>query len=310
MEFLRLLESLRNPFLDGIFSVVTHLGEETFFIIFGVIFFWCVSKKEGYYLLSVGFIGTILNQFLKLIFRIPRPWVKDKSFTIVESARSEATGYSFPSGHTQSSVGVFGAIARWGNHKILTAISIIICILVPLSRLYLGVHTPLDVGVSLLIALMLIFVLYPIIHNCFDNTKTMRILFAVMVLLSVIYLAFVTLYGFPENVDKDNLFHGIKNAYKMLGCTLGIFISFEIDRRYINFQTKGNLLCQVLKVVAGTVPLLLIKEGLRYPLNLIFQGSYVADGIRYLILVIFAGCVWPMTFKWFRSVCEKKNAGA
>ncbi len=308
MEILRFFESIRNPILDTFFSVITHLGEETFFIVFGLIFFWCISKKEGYYLLSVGFIGTILNQFLKLFFRIPRPWVKDKSFTIVESARAEATGYSFPSGHTQSSVGVFGSIARWEKSKALRGICIALCILVPISRMYLGVHTPLDVGVSVGIALVLIFVLYHIIKNCFEHTLKMRILFSSMVLLSVAYLLFVELYNFPADVDADNLSHGVKNAYKMLGCTLGISISFEIDRKYINFETNGNLLCQILKIVVGIIPLLLIKEGFRYPLNFIFGGSYAADGVRYLLLVIFAGCIWPMTFKWFNKKTQKIGA--
>ena len=291
MEFLRLLEDLRTPFLDRFFSVVTHLGEETFFIVLGVIFFWCVSKKQGYYLLSIGFLGIMLNQVLKLIFRIPRPWVKDESFTIVESARGGATGYSFPSGHTQSSVGFFGGVARWGNNKALTIISIIICVLVPFSRMYLGVHTPLDVGVSFVLALALVFVFYPIISNCFENTKKMRILFSVMILMSVLYLAFVSLYKFPQDVDTKNLTHGIKNAYKMLGCTVGIFASFEIDRRFINFSTNGSFIAQLLKVVFGMVPLLIIKEGLKAPLGLIFSGSFIADSLRYFILVIFAGCI-------------------
>ena len=307
MGFLRMLESIRTPFLDSFFSIVTHLGEETFFIVFGLIFFWCISKKEGYYLLSVGFIGTIANQFLKLIFRIPRPWVKDKSFTIVESARSEATGYSFPSGHTQSSVGVFGSIARWEKNIIIRIVCITLVVLVPFSRLYLGVHTPLDVGVSIGIALMLIFGLYPIIHKCFENTRAMRILFGLMVGLSVIYLAFVTLYKFPTDVDQDNLNSGIKNAYKMLGCTLGIFIGFEIERKYINFETSGNFLCQALKLIIGIIPLLGIKEGLRYPLKLIFGTNYIADGIRYFILVVFAACVWPLTFKFFKKITSKNK---
>ena len=103
MEFLKLLEGIRTPFLDSFFSVITTLGEETIFIVVGLLFYWCIDKKQGYYLFFVGFFGTILNQFLKLLFRIPRPWVKDPDFTIVESARAGATGYSFPSGHTQSS---------------------------------------------------------------------------------------------------------------------------------------------------------------------------------------------------------------
>ena len=307
MDFLRFLEGLRTPFLDNFFSVVTLLGEETIFIILGVIFFWCVSKKQGYYILSIGFIGIMLNQILKLFFRVPRPWIKDKSFTIVESAKAGATGYSFPSGHTQSSVGFFGGVARFGNNKILTIVSIIICVLVPLSRMYLGVHTPLDVGVSFILALALVLILYPVIQNCFESTKKMRILFSVMILISVLYLAFVNLYNFPENTDNDNLTHGIKNAYKMLGCTLGIFICFETDRRFINFSTNGSFVVQLLKVVLGLFPLLLIKEGLKAPLNLIFGGSFVADSLRYFILVIFVGCVWPLTFKFFSKIGKSKT---
>ena len=50
--------------------------------------------------MTVGFFGTLVNQFLKLVCRVPRPWVRDPNFTIVEAARADATGYSFPSGHT------------------------------------------------------------------------------------------------------------------------------------------------------------------------------------------------------------------
>ena len=100
MELLYALESIRTPFLDKLMGLVTNLGGEAVFIVTAIVVFWCLSKSCGYYMMTVGFAGTIINQFLKLWFRIPRPWVKDPNFTIVESARAEATGYSFPSGHT------------------------------------------------------------------------------------------------------------------------------------------------------------------------------------------------------------------
>lgn len=305
MAFLRFLEGIRNPVLDTFFSTVTHLGEETFFILFGLIFFWCVNKKEGYYLLSIGFIGTVVNQFLKLWFRVPRPWVKDKNFTIVESARAEATGYSFPSGHTQSSVGVFGGLARFNKTNWFRIVCIVFCVLVPISRMYLGVHTPADVLVSLVIALILIFGLYPLIEKCFENQAVMRILLLGMILLSAGLLAFVTFYKFPSDVDINNLESGTKNAYKMLGCTTGIWIAFELDNKFIKFDTSGSLLAQILKFVIGVIPLLIIKSGLKAPLYLIFDGSYLADGVRYLLIVLFAGCIWPLTFKWFAKLGEK-----
>ena len=306
MDFLKFLEGIRTPFGDSFFSAITHLGEETIFILLGLVFFWCINKKEGYYLLSIGFIGTVINQFLKLWFRIPRPWVKDPDFTIVESARAEATGYSFPSGHTQSSVGIFGGLARFNKNIWCRIICIAICVLVPLSRMYLGVHTPLDVIVSVCIALVLIFGLYPLIQKGFENDKIMRVILAVMVLLSLGLLLFVLLYKFPADVDVNNLESGTKNAYKMFGCTLGIFIAHEVDLHYIKFDTEAKFLAQVLKFVLGLIPLLLIKEGMRVPLSLLCGGTYLADGLRYFLIVIFAGCIWPLTFKWFSKLFVKE----
>ena len=64
MEFLYFLEGLRTPFGDAFFSLITHLGEETLFIVAGLIVFWCIDKLQGYYLLIVGLTGTVINQFL------------------------------------------------------------------------------------------------------------------------------------------------------------------------------------------------------------------------------------------------------
>lgn len=140
-----MLESLRVPAMDGLMQAVTELGSEVFFLVVALVLFWCVSKREGYYLLTVGFFGTVLNQFLKLLCRVPRPWVMDPEFTIVESARADATGYSFPSGHTQNSVGTFGVLGRCARRTWVRILCGILMILVPFSRMYLGVHTPADV---------------------------------------------------------------------------------------------------------------------------------------------------------------------
>ena len=305
LEFLKFLEGLRTPLLDSFFSMITHLGEETIFILVGLFFFWCINKKHGYYILFVGFLGTVLNQVLKLLFRIPRPWVRDKNFTIVESARAEATGYSFPSGHTQTAVGVFGGIARFNKNIIVRILCIIVCLLVPLSRMYLGVHTPLDVGVSFIIALILIFGVYPLVEKSIDSKKSMRVLFLVMTLISVSFLIFVLTFNFPTDTDAENLAHGVKNAYKILGCISGLWIAFEIDSKFIKFETKAVWWVQVLKLIIGLAILLGIKSGLKAPLSALFDGSYIADGIRYFFVVIFAGCLWPLTFKHFNKLSKK-----
>ena len=145
MSLLYWFESVRTPVLDTLMSLVTHLGEETFFMAAALFVFWCVDKRRGYYLLSVGFAGTLINQWLKIVCRVPRPWVRDPQFTIVQSARAEATGYSFPSGHTQSAVGWMGGTARFTRRIWLQVVCVALLVLVSVSRMYLGVHTPADV---------------------------------------------------------------------------------------------------------------------------------------------------------------------
>ena len=171
MEVLYWLESIRNPVLDTIMQYLTYLGDELLFMLLALAVFWCVDKREGYYLLFVGFFGTIVNQFLKLWYRIPRPWVKDPNFTIVEAAREGAGGYSFPSGHTQSATGNFGCLARWHTHWGFRALCIALLAITAFSRMYLGVHTPLDVGVSLAIGLILVFAFYPVMKKAAEQPK-------------------------------------------------------------------------------------------------------------------------------------------
>ena len=309
MEFLYFLESLRTPALDFFFSLITHFGEETIFIVLGILFFWCINKKQGYYLLSIGLLGTILNQFLKLLYRIPRPWVRDPNFTIVESARAEATGYSFPSGHTQASVGIFGGIARANRQRWLRILCLALCILVPLSRLYLGVHTPADVLVSIAVALVLIFGFYPILHRAFSageaGKKTMRLFMGGTVVLALGFLLFVHCYPFPADIDLHNLESGMKNAYKMLGCLLGLWLSYEVDLSYTHFDTKAVWWVQILKLILGLLPVLAIKAGLKEPLYALLPSTYAADGIRYFLLTAFAGAVWPLTFRWWSQIGQK-----
>ncbi len=306
MELLYMLENLRTPLGDAFFSLVTHLGEETLFIVAGLLLFWCVDKLEGYYLLSVGLSGSMINQFLKLWFRVPRPWVKDPGFTVVESARAGATGYSFPSGHTQSSVGIFSSAARWHKQRLLRILCVALCVLVPLSRMYLGVHTPADVGVSVVVALALSFGLYPVIRKAADDPRAMRALLWSMVALGGAYLAFVSLYPFPADVDPYNLTHGTKNAYTLLGCVLGVLVTYEVDSRFTKFDTKAPLLGQIGKLALGLGLLLAIKTGAKAPLQSLFANDYLADGLRYFLMVAFAGCLWPLTFPWWRKLGKKK----
>lgn len=306
MEILYALEGIRTPFLDTVMSLVTHLGEELVFMVAAIVVFWCVDKYKGYYLLTIGFVGTALNQLLKLLFRIPRPWVLDEKFTIVESARAEATGYSFPSGHTQSAVGTFGGIARMTGRKRLRAVCIVLAVLVPFSRMYLGVHTPLDVGVSFAIALVLVLALYPLARAAQRRPAVMGWIIGAMLLCAAAFVVFTELYAFPADADAENLASGVTNAWKLLGAIAGMLAAWYLDMRYIRFETKAVWWVQLLKAAAGLGLLLAVKSGLKAPLNALL-GEHIGGAVRYCIVVLFAGAVWPMTFKTLRRWGGKKK---
>ena len=310
MSFLYFLEGLRTPVLDTLFSIITRCGEETIFMAIGMVVFWCVNKYQGYYLLSVGFVGTVINQFLKMVFRIPRPWIKDPAFTIVESAREAASGYSFPSGHTQTAVGLFGGLARANRGAVLRGISVALCVLVPLSRMYLGVHTPLDVGVSIGIALLLIFAVYPLFMKAEHSPRTMYTLLCGALILVIAFTCYVNLFPFPEEVYVEPSLHNLlsaqKNAATLTGCLLGFLVVYTVDLRYVRFDTRAVWWAQIIKTVVGLALVLAAKELLKLPLNALLP-EYPARMVRYFLLVIVGGILWPMTFRFFGRLGRKKD---
>ena len=302
MPFLYFLEDIRNPVFDWFFATITHLGEETFFLLIAIVFFWCVNKREGYYILITGLVGTVVNQMAKLIFRIPRPWVLDKDFNIIESAREEATGYSFPSGHTQNVAGTYGAIAAYNPKRWKIALCVTVIALVAFSRMYLGVHTPLDVIVSLLVGLALVILLRPLFATEESFKRSMPWVVVGSVILSLCFLGYVLAISGDTTLDPHNYHSGLKNACTLLGCTAGLVVVHIIDSKFINFDTKGNWYSQIIKLVLGLVGVLAIKSGLSAPLTALFGNEFVARAVRYFLIVLFAGAVWPLTFKWFSTL--------
>ena len=303
MEFLYLLEKIRVPVLNEFMLGITHFGAEIAFLVVAMILVWCVDKRSGYYVMTVGFLGTITNQFMKLWFRIPRPWVLDENFTILEQAREGASGYSFPSGHTQSAVGTFGALAYITRRKFLRIVSILVVILVPFSRMYLGVHTPLDVSIAAMIALVLVFSLKPVVLG--ENKWVFPCFLGFMVAVACAYLCFVEKYPFPSDTDPHNLESGLKNAYTLLGAILGLVVVYILDETWLHFPTKAVWWAQVLKVAIGLGLVLAVKTCLRVPLNTIF-GDMVGRSVRYFLMVIVGGVLWPTTFKWFSKLGSKE----
>lgn len=304
MEFLKMLEQIRLPGLNELMMAITMLGDEVFFLAITLIVFWCVDKKKGYYLMSVGLTGTLANQLMKLSFRIPRPWVRDPSFTIVEQARESAGGYSFPSGHTQCSVGTFGSIALTTERRWARWLCVVLAVLVPFSRMYLGVHTPQDVLVAAAMAIVLLLVFRPLMLG--HDGKYIPWVLGAMAVLAAGFLLYVELFPFPEDIDIYNLNSGRKNAYTLMGTSLGLIVVYLVDSKWLHFPVRAIWWAQLLKLFGGLAVVLAVKVCLSNPLTALF-GQYPGRLIRYFLIVIVAGCLWPMTFRFFGKLGSKEK---
>ncbi len=312
MDFLRLLASVRNPVLDAVMSGVTYFGSEIAFMAAALLLFWCIDKRQGYYVFFVGAVGTICNQFLKLAFRIPRPWVLDPDFQIVEAARADATGYSFPSGHTQNVVGTTASLFACRKEKWVRIVCVVLMLLVPFSRMYLGVHTPLDVGVAFVTALALAAAFYPAFRTeARAKRATPWLLLGALALCGgyLLYAAAQARCDWPAgSEDLSNITHGLKNAYTMTGALLGFLIVHFVDEKKLHFDVRAPFWGQVLKLVLGLALILGLRAGLKPLLLALFAGSQAESFVRYFLIVIFAGIVWPLTFPFFAKLGKKGTA--
>ena len=175
---------------------------------------------------------------------------------------------------------------------------------VAFSRMYLGVHTPKDVLVSLAIGAAWILLLYPIFQKCFEKPKFMYGTIGGVLLLALANLLFVFLYPFPADVDAVNLADAEKVACQLFAIVLAMCILYPVDHFWLKFQTDAVWWAQILKLIGGVAIILAVRLLLKEPLNALL-GVNLGCGVRYFLMVIAAGILWPMTFGWFARLGNK-----
>lgn len=164
-----LATSLRTPFLDHVIVMFTMLGEiRILAVALGIIFVWFLWKRYfyiAYHWFCVVLFSSFAVYVLKCLTNHPRPGM----------VLYETTSSSFPSGHTVTSLVVFGFLAviiaresKKQDRTIPYIVSGILIASIALSRLYLGAHWLTDVLGSLFLGsaiLLLATVSYRRRHN-------------------------------------------------------------------------------------------------------------------------------------------------
>jgi membrane-associated phospholipid phosphatase len=126
-----------SPLLDLPFIAITSLGAEEFLLVVMAFVFWCVDRRAGARLAALILISAWLNAVAKEIAMQPRPFEWDQQVRMIFRQRARPAQRTHP-----------GTVVLWlsgadlPRRRWLSILAAILMLLVPLSRLYLGVHFP------------------------------------------------------------------------------------------------------------------------------------------------------------------------
>lgn len=273
LEILRHIQSIANPFFDFLFQLITICGEQIVLISIISIIYWALDKKFGEYIAYSVLTSVLLNNAIKDIFKMKRPIGEEGIRTLREQT---ATGYSFPSGHTQSASSFYGSMAIYLKNRVMYIIATVMIILIGFSRLYLGVHYPKDVIVGGILGVLTSLICYKL-YNRVENK---------MLLYVVTFAIFIPALTFAHSAD----------FIKGMGTYLGFIIGIYIEKRYVNFSTEGNTGNKIIRVLLGIVILLVLQLGLK----VILPSGKIFSFIRYALISLIGIGVYPMIFKKFK----------
>lgn len=274
-----------TEFFDVFFMIVTAFGEEIVLFLILPIFYWAINKKASHLVAIAGFASLTLNGVIKDIAKVERPignpnirFVEIENF-LVDTVHLKGGSYSFPSGHSQTISVLAFSFATFYNKKKLWICATVITLLVMLSRMYLGVHWPLDVLVGGLLGLVSAVVCYLLFKKCEGDNKFK--LFAVIELLCIFALFFA---------EKSD-------TYKSVGACVGFVIGALFEDRLVNFDpTEGPLWKKIVRCAVGLLLVGGLKAGLKPVFGLI-SDHVCLDFFRYMIIVFVAIALYPMLFK-------------
>lgn len=272
------LQTWGNPVFDQIFKIITALGANSIYIIYIGWIYWCVDRKNGEKWAYLIISSAMLNGIIKLIFMAPRPFQVGKGIFAVDP--STATGYSFPSGHSQASATFGGFLAFENRSKRIKLIGILFFVLIGFSRLYLRVHWPVDVLVGWTLGLCFA----TIYHFLYDkNPLFFKSLALGLFALSALFFR-----------DSDQI--------KLMGLFFSMSIGMWVNNAYLNlpihrFKEGGKR-----KLLFG----LLVVAGMMGVLKLILPESL--NSLRYGAIGLTVSLLYPWIFtRLFSKLSLKEN---
>lgn len=291
------LQEIETSFLDILSEIVTFFGEIPLPLLISIFIYWCWDKKKGFVIVSSLMSAMMSMQILKAIFRVPRPFMKYPE--LIQGKRQQtATGFSFPSGHSTTAAAFYGSLAYNFKMKWLRFISIILVILVPVSRLYLGVHWPLDILIGTFIGLFSAFVLGKLFEKLYESDRAF-FLFCTIFAITTLAIAFslgITMdvarnsYNTIDDFKASGLYRAVHNLMQNSAIATGLFFGMIADRKHLNFKTAKTARNRILSLIFG----LAIASAIALVLKAIPVAQYTIEFITFAFVGLWATYIFPL----------------
>ena len=276
--FIHTIQLAHGPALDAVFTAITFMGEEKFFLVLLPLVLWCVDLAVGIRLAFAFLLSAYANACLKDLFTQPRPFVLDPTVRL-----HEASGYGMPSGHSQSAVVVWGILAAQARKAWLWAAAILLMGLIGFSRIYLGVHFPTDVLGGWTVGALFLgvyLVAQPRVEDWLKETGL-----AVHLALAVVApLALVLLHPTPDTISP-------------MAVLMGTGVGFALLNQTTRFSTSGPAWQVAVRFLVGMAGVGIIYVGLSAVFPSEGEPFYASlRFVRYALLGLWVGLGAPWTF--------------
>jgi len=246
IDLIHSIQMVQGPALTGFFTAITFTGDEEFFLLLIPLIFWCVDYTVGVRLSFAFIFSVFINSGLKDIIGHPRPFELDPTVKL-----REASGYGLPSGHSQSSVVVWGTIAYQFRERWMWIGAVVMAVLVGFSRIYLGVHFPTDVFAGWTVGILFLaayVALGPRVEAWIQgNSMAVQLALAVAVPL-------VLLLIYPFDIDSVDT---------ALSALLGMGVGIVLFKRMATFDAGGPLWQRIVRFLVGAVGIAILYVGLK-----------------------------------------------
>lgn len=263
LDLVKAIQVLGNPLFDWLFTGVTTIGGEVFFIILVAVVYWTTDKKFAHMFALAYMASALVNTVTKGIFERARPYTHPGVEVPIESLNM-TDGYSFPSGHSQAA-GVIGMTAfeakRRTALKIFELIGLIVIVLVPLSRVYLGQHYVTDVVTGLALGLGIALLVFVGVKKMGDKEHLWTLL-----LVPLAIIAFLLTRTHDVGVATGGL--------------SGFAIGYYFEKTRLGYDVRAPFKIQLLKVLIGLIGVIAVKEGFK----VFYDDNVYLDFIRYMMI--------------------------